>query len=98
MLAYALVVAGALILARMLAPHIEPLPGAVVLRSDAKRKAIFGVAETATLSIHAYTTEVTDYIYATLVGEVRRPAAAGRVRAPRRTSTSNSRSRGRAGC
>ena len=68
---------GKSILARMLAPHIEPLPGAVVLRSDTKRKAIFGVAETATLSIHAYTTEVTDYIYATLVAEVRRPAAAG---------------------
>jgi aminoglycoside phosphotransferase family enzyme/predicted kinase len=68
---------GKSILARMLAPHVEPLPGAVVLRSDTKRKAIFGVAETATLPIHAYTTEVTDYIYATLVEEVRRPAAAG---------------------
>ncbi len=68
---------GKSILARMLAPHIGPLPGAVVLRSDTKRKAIFGVAETATLSIHAYTTEVTDYIYATLVEEVRRPAKAG---------------------
>ena len=68
---------GKSILARMLAPHIEPLPGAVVLRSDTKRKAIFGVAETATLSLDAYRTEVTDYIYATLVKEVRRPAAAG---------------------
>ncbi len=68
---------GKSILARMLAPHIEPLPGAVVLRSDTKRKAIFGVAETATLSLDAYRTEVTDYIYATLVEEVRRPAAAG---------------------
>jgi len=68
---------GKSILARMLAPHIEPLPGAVILRSDIKRKAIFGVAETATLPIEAYTTEVTDYIYTSLFWEVQRPVAAG---------------------
>jgi aminoglycoside phosphotransferase family enzyme/predicted kinase len=68
---------GKSILARMLASHIEPLPGAVILRSDTKRKAIFGVAETATLPIEAYTTEVTDYIYTSLFWEVQRPVAAG---------------------
>ena len=68
---------GKSILARMLAPHIGPLPGAVILRSDTKRKAIFGVAETATLPIEAYTTEVTDYIYTSLFWEVQRPIEAG---------------------
>ena len=33
-------------LARMLAPHIGPMPGAVIVRSDVERKALFGVGET----------------------------------------------------
>ncbi len=68
---------GKSILARALAPYIAPLPGAVILRSDTKRKAIFGIAETAPLPSDAYQPEVTDYIYLTLVDEARRPATAG---------------------
>jgi aminoglycoside phosphotransferase family enzyme/predicted kinase len=68
---------GKSILARSLAPSIEPLPGAVVLRSDTKRKAIFGLVETAPLPPEAYRTEVTDYIYATLMDELCRPLRAG---------------------
>lgn len=68
---------GKSVLARALAPYVGPIPGAVVLRSDVKRKAIFGLAETAPLSLDAYRPEVTDYIYERLVEEVRRPAAAG---------------------
>lgn len=68
---------GKSVLARLLAPYVGPIPGAVVLRSDVKRKAIFGLAETSPLSLDAYRPEVTDYIYERLVEEVRRPAAAG---------------------
>lgn len=68
---------GKSILARSLAPYVAPLPGAVVLRSDTKRKAIFGLAETATLPPEAYRPDVTDYIYATLMDEVCRPLKAG---------------------
>ena len=42
-------------LARMLAPHIEPMPGAVIVRSDVERKALFGVGETDKLPGEAYT-------------------------------------------
>lgn len=68
---------GKSILARSLAPYIGPLPGAVVLRSDTKRKAIFGLVETATLPPEAYRAEVTDYIYGTLMDELCRPLRAG---------------------
>ena len=33
-------------LARDLAPHIAPMPGAVIVRSDVERKALFGAGET----------------------------------------------------
>jgi hypothetical protein len=68
---------GKSVLARSLAPYVDPLPGAVVLRSDTKRKAIFGLVETATLPPEAYRTEVTDYIYGTLMDELCRPLRAG---------------------
>jgi len=64
-------------LARMLAPHIEPMPGAVILRSDVERKALFGLAETEKLSPDAYTDEVTARIYTTLADKARRIVAAG---------------------
>src|SRR5262249_6409293 len=41
-------------LARALAPAIEPAPGAVVIRSDVERKALFGKAETESLPSEAY--------------------------------------------
>ena len=37
---------GKSVLARALAPHVAPAPGAVLIRSDVERKAMFGVAQT----------------------------------------------------
>lgn len=64
-------------LARALAPEIAPAPGAVVLRSDQQRKALFGVAETARLPAAAYTEAATAQVYAALAGKARRVLAAG---------------------
>jgi uncharacterized protein len=61
----------------MLAPDIEPMPGAVVVRSDAERKAMFGVEETEKLPANAYADDVTARIYATLADKARRVFAAG---------------------
>ena len=63
-------------LARALAPELLPMPGAVVLRSDVERKALFGVGETDKLPAAAYTGEVGARVYATLTGEARRVLAA----------------------
>ena len=41
-------------LARALAPQIAPMPGAVVVRSDVERKALFGADETEKLPAAAY--------------------------------------------
>ncbi|HMK71187.1 MAG TPA: AAA family ATPase, partial [Xanthobacteraceae bacterium] len=64
-------------LARALAPSIAPMPGAVVLRSDVERKALFGAAETAPLPADAYGDEVTGRVYATLADKAGRILAAG---------------------
>jgi hypothetical protein len=64
-------------LAQSLAPDLEPMPGAVVVRSDLERKALLGAAETEKLSASAYTPEVTARIYATLAEKARRILAAG---------------------
>jgi uncharacterized protein len=64
-------------LARALAPHVDPSPGAVVLRSDVERKALFGVAETERLPISAYTRRANAKVYATLLEKARRALAAG---------------------
>jgi len=64
-------------LARALAPSIAPMPGAVVLRSDVERKALFGAAETAPLRADAYGDEVTGRVYATLADKAGRILAAG---------------------
>ena len=53
------------------------MPGAVVLRSDIERKAMFNVAETETLPKSAYTAEATAKVYATLAAKARRVVAAG---------------------
>ena len=45
---------GKSVLARALAPELRPAPGAVVLRSDVERKALFGVAETERLPPDGY--------------------------------------------
>jgi aminoglycoside phosphotransferase family enzyme/predicted kinase len=64
-------------LARMLAPNIEPMPGAVIVRSDVERKNLFGVGETEKLPGEAYTPQVTERVYAILFDKARRILAAG---------------------
>lgn len=64
-------------LARALAPDIAPMPGAVIVRSDVERKALFGVNETEKLPADAYTDEVTTRVYAVLADNARRILAAG---------------------
>jgi uncharacterized protein len=64
-------------LARMLAPLVEPMPGAVVVRSDVERKALFGVGETEKLPAAAYDDAVTARVYAVLADKARRVVTAG---------------------
>ena len=64
-------------LARALAPHIMPMPGAVIVRSDVERKALFGVGETDKLPEQAYTADATARVYATLAEKARRIVVAG---------------------
>jgi aminoglycoside phosphotransferase family enzyme/predicted kinase len=68
---------GKSLLARVLAADILPAPGAVWLRSDVERKAMFGVAETAKLPRAAYTRGVTAKVYASLAAKAQRVLAAG---------------------
>lgn len=50
-------------LARALAPEIGAAPGAIILRSDAIRKRLCGVAETARLPEEAYSADVTARVF-----------------------------------
>jgi hypothetical protein len=68
---------GKSVLARTLAPGLDPAPGAVVLRSDTERKALFGKPEQEKLAPDAYTPEVTARVFATLADKARRVLAAG---------------------
>ena len=68
---------GKSVLARDLAPHIPPLPGALLLRSDVERKTMFGVGETERLPAEAYTPGAGARVYATLAEKARRTLAAG---------------------
>jgi aminoglycoside phosphotransferase family enzyme/predicted kinase len=68
---------GKSVLARVLAPEILPAPGAVVLRSDVTRKAMFGKGETEPLPPSAYTAEVTANVYSSLADRARRTLKAG---------------------
>ena len=68
---------GKSLLARGLAADILPEPGAVVLRSDSERKALFGIAETERLPEAGYTRDVTAKVYASLADKARRVVAAG---------------------
>jgi predicted kinase len=68
---------GKSLLARALAPDLLPPPGAVVLRSDIERKALFGVGETERLAQTAYTPEVTARVYHAIEDKARRIIAAG---------------------
>ena len=64
-------------MARALAPSLGPSPGAVVLRSDALRKRLFGIGEAERLPNHAYTPAVTEQVYAGLLDRARAVLAAG---------------------
>jgi aminoglycoside phosphotransferase family enzyme/predicted kinase len=68
---------GKSLLARMLAPEVEPLPGAVLLRSDIERKRMFGVAEGERLPQTAYEPDVTSRVYAALCNKAQRVLRAG---------------------
>jgi aminoglycoside phosphotransferase family enzyme/predicted kinase len=68
---------GKSLLARGLAPHIPPSPGALNLRSDIERKTMFGIAETEKLPPEAYTADVTGKVYGVLADKARRTVAAG---------------------
>lgn len=57
---------GKSVLARALAPHVNPDPGAVVLRSDVLRKRLLHVSETDRLPESAYRPEMTRQAYEAL--------------------------------
>jgi aminoglycoside phosphotransferase family enzyme/predicted kinase len=63
--------------ARALAPTIGAAPGAVVLRSDVERKALFGKAEDEPLPADAYAPAVTARVYCMIADKARRVVAAG---------------------
>jgi aminoglycoside phosphotransferase family enzyme/predicted kinase len=68
---------GKSLLARALAPGLPPPPGAVFLRSDVERKALFGASENERLPETAYAPDVTAKVYARLAEKARRITAAG---------------------
>jgi len=68
---------GKSLLARALAPALPPLPGALILRSDVERKALYGVAERERLPAEAYRPEITDKVYGILTDKAGRVARAG---------------------
>lgn len=68
---------GKSVLARVLAPSLPPIPGALIFRSDVERKAAFGVGEHERLPADAYRTEVTDRIYRILIDKTARVGRAG---------------------
>jgi aminoglycoside phosphotransferase family enzyme/predicted kinase len=63
--------------ARHVAPLIDPMPGAVILRSDVERKSMYGIAETEALPPSAYSPAVTEQVYAALAEKAGRVARAG---------------------
>jgi aminoglycoside phosphotransferase family enzyme/predicted kinase len=68
---------GKSLLARQIAPPIDPRPGAVLLRSDVVRKTLFDVAETDPLPPDAYSSAATARVYRHLADKARRVIAAG---------------------
>lgn len=64
-------------LARLLAAHVLPAPGAIVLRSDMKRKMLTGVTETTRLGASSYTREMSEKVYAAMFADGALAAAAG---------------------
>ena len=68
---------GKSVLARMLAPALDPMPGAVVVRSDVERKILFGMTEGEKLPPSVYTDDVNARVYDALAGKARSIVAAG---------------------
>jgi len=68
---------GKSLVARALAAGLDPAPGAVILRSDIERKALFGKGETEKLPIDAYNPAITAGVFATLADKARRAVSAG---------------------
>ena len=64
-------------LAASLAPLLDPPPGALHIRTDLERKALFGVTETERLPPDSYTKEASNTIYAVVMDKARRALAAG---------------------
>jgi aminoglycoside phosphotransferase family enzyme/predicted kinase len=64
-------------LGRALAPQLGPAPGAVHLRSDLERKALFGVDEMTRLAADAYTKAAAAAVYARVCRKARLVLAAG---------------------
>jgi uncharacterized protein len=68
---------GKTVLARWLAPSLEPPPGALVFRSDIERKALYGVGEDERLPSTAYRSEVSERVYRIIIDKAARVARAG---------------------
>lgn len=64
-------------LGRSLCPMLQPEPGAIHIRSDIERKALFGVAETDRLGPECYTDEASDQVYNTMASRANEALAAG---------------------
>lgn len=64
-------------LAQQIAPAVGRAPGAAVLRSDAIRKRLAGAGLYDKLPASAYTPEMSDRVYASLLADARRALAAG---------------------
>lgn len=64
-------------LAKALAPFVQPIPGAVVVRSDVERKILFGVPETERLPSEAYTAASSVRVYKVVCEKARRVLVAG---------------------
>ena len=64
-------------LARVLAPFVAPVPGALIVRSDVERKHLFGINETEHLTPDAYRPEITLKVYELLADKAARIVAAG---------------------
>ena len=69
--------AGKSALAGVLAPRIGRAPGALMLRSDVERKAMFGVEETERLPEAAYSPDVSRDVYRRIDDKARRALRAG---------------------
>jgi len=64
-------------LAKALAPELGPVPGALILRSDVVRKALFGISEESRLPAEGYGDAVTARVYETIAAKARIALRAG---------------------